>query len=198
MLSFDNPATAQSFEIYRDYLSMKMHFKQPKFDYTRSRVKVKFETFERRKDVYYFHKLSRKSYAHDWILANLIQEPDRWIGKIVSPEGNDIYLRWKKIQDSMTHTFKSDLKKLDDCDLESEFRVIDGEHPNVLRLYWGHEITLETLVILAETCGVMKYWKREISDTIIAPKTLQLIEKYTVFLEIDKQKYAQVIKDYCA
>ena len=50
------------FEVYQNYLSLKSHFSNPKYDYFKYNKKVRatLTSFNKRKDKYFFEKSSRK------------------------------------------------------------------------------------------------------------------------------------------
>ena len=62
------------FEVYQTFLTLKAHFRNNGFDFHRfGKVKVLPETFERRKDRYFFEKLSKK-YSGDELVEFLLSQ----------------------------------------------------------------------------------------------------------------------------
>ena len=57
------------FDVYKTYLAVKLHFTTDTYDYYKygGKVNTKLDTFTKRKDRYFFHKLSTR-YAEDNIL----------------------------------------------------------------------------------------------------------------------------------
>ena len=80
------------FQTYQIYNALKLHFTSSydavKYNF---RTAVKQDTFERRRDRYFFEKLSRKhnkETAIQFFTANLIHDPSVWVGNMT----DDIYL----------------------------------------------------------------------------------------------------------
>lgn len=75
-------ATEASFKVYIDYLALKLHFTSDKYDYHRSNGKTRasYDSYRTRKDVFYFYKLSKRKDYHEVMLANLLKNPNLWIG----------------------------------------------------------------------------------------------------------------------
>ena len=57
------------FDVYKTYLVVKLHFASDTYDYYKydGKVNAKLDTFTKRKDRYFFHKLSTR-YGEDNIL----------------------------------------------------------------------------------------------------------------------------------
>lgn len=189
-------STRDAFDVYVYYLALKRHFTSS-YDYFKYNGKVKANamSFENRKDKFFFYKLSKKKDSKDYILANLIVNPNVWAGDLVDDKAETIYNEWLKRKQSLTYQFKSDILELDDEDFNSNFIVENGQHPKVLKLYNMNRISLETLVILCDITGCQKYWEKTIQDTIVFPDINRLVKKYSPFLEYDKQKMKQILLD---
>ena len=50
------------FDVYKTYLAVKLHFASDTYDYYKydGKVNAKLDTFTKRKDRYFFHKLSTR------------------------------------------------------------------------------------------------------------------------------------------
>ena len=72
------------YETYQKYLALKTHFKSDTYDYFQYHGKLKGDRtkFETRRDKYYFYKLSKMKHAEDFMVANLIANPNFWPGDI--------------------------------------------------------------------------------------------------------------------
>ena len=68
----------KGYDAYRMYLAMRNHFKTKTYDFARNQfAKAKQETYDKRKDKYFFVKLSRKYNEEElarFYLANFVQE----------------------------------------------------------------------------------------------------------------------------
>ena len=185
------------YEAYQLYIAIKNHF-HTSYDFFKynGKVKVQFTAFEVRKDKYFFSKLQKHSDPIGLLVSNIVDNPNAWIGDIVNAEmSEDIYLRWKKRQDSITYTYQEDLKKLSN-DVDELLRVVDGQHPKLLKLLIGATIYPETIVLLNSILNFFPYWEKEIADPAVWPVEHNKLVKYKPFVKFDKQKIKKITVDY--
>lgn len=192
-----NYATEQSFRVYMDYLALKRHFTTDSYDYHKynGKVKASFDNFSTRNDVFFFYKLSKNKDWHNIILANLLKNPNIWIREILEERGETTFAEWEGRMDSLTYTFKDDLSKLKENYVEN-FIPINGQHPHIMTLYLQNKITIETFSILANISNIYERWSTEIVDKVISRDIIRLSKKYYPFLEIDRQKFSIIVKEY--
>ncbi|NBX48524.1 hypothetical protein EBT25_01060 [bacterium] len=187
-----------AFEAYKHYLALKSHFTTKTYDFFKynGAVKARRESFDVRKDKYFFHKLSKRKDITDYLVSLFVYgTKDSWIGDIVRNEENEKqYKQWQKVKESLTYVFMSDLEKFND-DLVSSFIVEDGQHPHALKLLLRKEIHLETFIILNDIMRFASTWNREIQDQIVWPEIKQKCKKYQPFLQYDKEKLKKVLVD---
>lgn len=186
------------FEAYMKYLAMKQHFTQKGYDYFKynGKTNASVTSFETRKDKYYFHKLSKKDDIENFLMVNLIDNPQVWIGQLFDEraDGNSNYLEWKRRQESLSYIFKTELSALHE-DLNENFKVEDGQHPFILKQYLRKNISLDTFVILDDILKFAKYLDKNIADTIIWPGIHMKMDKYRPFLKYDKFKMRKILKE---
>lgn len=184
------------FETYVKYLAIKQHFTQPGYDYFKYNGKVRAnpQSFDTRKDKYFFHKLSKIDDVDNYIMANLLDDPNKWAGDLVSDKGDQIYTAWKKRMESLSYVFKNEINSLDE-DLNKNFVVEDGQHPYILRQYLRKNISLDTFVILEDILKFCKHFDKTITDTIIWPGVKLKMTKYKPFLTYDKFKMRKILKE---
>lgn len=189
-------STRDAFDTYVDYLALKRHFTSS-YDYFKYHGKVKANamSFENRKDKFFFYKLSKRKDVRDFMLANLLVNPNVWAGDLVDDKAEATYNDWLKRKDSLTYQFKSDIVELDDEDFNSNFIVNNGQHPRVLKLYNMNRISLESLVIMCDVTGCLPYWEKSIKDTIVFPDINRTVRKYRPFMEYDKVKFKKILLD---
>jgi len=129
------------------------------------------------------------------MLANMLVKPNIWVRELLEDTANERYLAWKKKIDSLTQTFKSDLRYLDE-NFKSNFIVpSDGQHPRLMSLYLSRQITLETFTILCHVSNVFPYWEQNIVDRVVARDIMKLARKYYPFLDVDKKKFSAIVRD---
>lgn len=196
----------KAFEAYVKYLALKKHFTTDGYDYFKynGKVRASFDTFNGRNDAYFFSKLSKTDDYQNRILANMLVNPNVWVRDILSEEANEVYVEWKRRQDSLTYNFKSLLAngELDNGpllgDWKSNFVVRDGQHPHIMTLYNQKEISLEDFTILTHTANIFSYWSEKIVDKIISRDIIRLAKKYKPFLNYDEKKFKEFIREHFA
>ena len=191
-----NFANEKSFNLYVNYLALKKHFTTDNYDYHKynGKVRATFDKFMTRPDVYFFHKLANKDDAKNILLANIIENQDAWIRDIAEESGKEVYLKWRQRIDSLSYTFKSDLRKLK-MNWQDNFDVPDGQHPYIMTRYLQKEITLESFTLLTHFAKIFNYWEQNIVDKIIARDIIRLSRKYKPFLEISENKFKEMVRD---
>ena len=184
--------------MYVYYLAIKRHFTS-NYDFHKynGKINASVTSFETRKDKFFFYKLSKKTDAKNFILANLVENPNIWIGDMIGEKGDAVFMEWKKRQQSISYVFKSELSNLDE-DFDSNLIVKDGQHPKLLRLHINRTVSKETLIIVDDLTNVFSYWSKKILDNIIFPDILNTCNKYKPFLEYDRNKMKSILVDIFA
>jgi hypothetical protein len=192
-----NYATEDAFRTYIDYLALKRHFTTKTYDYHKynGKVKASFDSFQTRKDAFFFHKLSQNQNRNKLLLSNIVHNPNTWVGDLFEQAAEDVYLAWKKRIDGLTYQFQQDLKLLDD-DYKSNFLVKEGQHPKLMSLFLQRKVSLETFTIITNLSNVLTYWDENVVDKVVAGDKILLSRKYFPFLEIDRKKFSSIIKNH--
>lgn len=187
-----------AFEVYKEYVALKQHFTRTDYDYIKynGHVNANSTSFSKRKDKVFFEKLSKHPEVHEFLIANLSDNPKLWIRDLAYSESAEIkYKNWRKRQQSLSYTFKQDLSKLD-YSFNNNFLCKDNEHPLILRLYLANEISLETLCLLLDMTGAMKHWDSKLEyDPTYDSYRLKIV-KYTPFIKCDREKMRKLVLDY--
>jgi len=197
------------YEAFSLYESLKLHFSKESYDFFKynGKTRVSVQSFEIRKDKYYFYRLSRK-YPNrdnliDFLVANFLEDENIWIGQLLEEEAHLQYLVRQKVIQSLSYTFENDCKlMLESCKLISESCKLnpnellktDGDYPILLTKALRKEIQIETLCILNQILGFLPMWTKKITDTIRWPVYRQKMIKYTAFLPQDTVKYKLILK----
>jgi hypothetical protein len=191
-----NYATEDAFRVYVDYLALKRHFTTDSYDYKKynGKVKASFESFQTRNDAFFFYKLSKNKDWHNIILANILKNPNGWIREMLEESGETIFAEWEGRIDSLTYTFKDDLSRLKENYAEN-FIPNNGQHPHIMTLYLQKKISIETFTILANISNIYDRWSKEIVDKVVARDIIRLSKKYYPFLEIDRKKFSEIVKE---
>jgi hypothetical protein len=177
---------------YQEYVALKLHFTRDKYDYFKYMGKVRSvneSSFEIRKDVFHFRKLERryKDDLTDFYVANMSQGKGvKWVGDLITIEAEKTYVDWKRHMESITYLFKQDMQTIaDSCEnVEKAWRT-DGSHPEVLRLFLGSKVKLESLVLADRVLGFHDIWDARITDTVVWPDVSRRMRKYAPFVKAD-------------
>ena len=189
------------FEVYCEYLALKNHFSNPKYDYFKYNKKVRatITSFNKRRDKYFFEKTSRKYKDEEivnFLVANFVESTSVnqvWIGEIIS-SGERTYQDWTKRQQSLTYLFKEQSNELlSNNELENLFSCSKG-HPTILKRFLGGDISLETFVIYDRIFSFRKKFDKKLKDPVWETVSLKL-QKYSPFLNIDVFKFKKILRD---
>ena len=185
------------FEVYQKYIALKNHF-TTSYDYHKynSKVKVNETSYETRRDKYFFMKLAKKKDIENYLLAQFVEGgKDFYVGNINASQPDDVYMSWKKRQESLTYRFKDDLSKLEE-DFDSNFEVPKFGHPTLFRLFLRKDICIETMIILDMLVGYFQHWQKELKNDLLWQEQYGIIINYRPFLSINTDKYKSITLDY--
>ena len=193
------------FDVYKIYLAIKLHFTSESYDYFKHNGKTtaRLNTFTKRRDRYFFHKLSRSyssSACVDYFVAGFLDSDSVWIGDVVGKSGEENYTRWQKRIESLSYVFEGDVNTLLEFIEEKKikfddlFKVKDGQHPPLVKLYIANKITIESMIILDDILNYTKQFNKQIKETVIWPKKYKLLMNYKPFLKYNTTKMKMIIK----
>jgi hypothetical protein len=184
------------YECYVDYLALKRHFTTDSYDYFKynGKVSAKRDAFEKRKDKFFFEKLSKHRDPHGVILANLLKSKDIWIKELVSDKAQENYNLWIKKTQSITRLVESELWLLED-NFDSNFKVVSGNHPPLLKLFLSDKLSLESLIILTTISGCIPHWCKNMKDDFIWDDVNKYIIKTKPFIHYDVEKIKKICLD---
>jgi len=174
---------------YQIYQSLKLHFTTD-YDAVKYNFKtaVKQATFEKRRDRYFFEKLSRRFNREqliDYFTANIIEKNNVWIGDM----SDDVYNAYVSRYDKLTYMFEQDMKTLsnkgyafnDICSSTPDF----SQSP-ILEALRGGQISIESVVLLDILVNFLKSLESNLSDPLGINK--DLIDLLTSYKSIMLQK----------
>lgn len=189
-------------DVYKTYLAFKNHFTKENYDYFQycGKSKASKESFNKRKDRYFFERMSRKKNDEEikqYFLANFIEcdDPSRlWIGEIID-SGERNFSSWSKRVQSLSYLFKNETSSfISKESFEDVFKISGSNHPLILKKFLSKEISLETMVILDSILSYTKDFDKRLFDPIWETVSLR-IRKYKPFLNTDMKKYSQILKE---
>lgn len=188
------------YDCYVLYLALKTHFFTEKYDFFKfhGKIKASKESFEKRRDKYYFKKLAikyNKDSLVELFIANFVKEK-YWVGDLIK-NGEENYVSWKRAMGSLSYNFKQEVSMiLDEVENFNElFKVESGQHPIILKYYIAQKISLETLCILNNRLNFSKHFDRDIQENFIWPQIKLKIVKYTPFIFYDEKKFNEILKN---
>jgi hypothetical protein len=189
------------FDCYVKYVAMKQHFTRDSFDYQKygGKTRASISSYNKRKDRYFFEKMSRKfndEEVVDFFIANftLCDDPQSlWIGEIIK-EGETRYQQWKKVTQSMSYIFRSEISDLlAQSSFDEIFEIKGGRHPLLLKMYIKKQVSVETMIILDKILGFKKNFDKKLDDPVWTSVSLKM-KKYNPFLNIDVSQYKKILK----
>ena len=183
------------FDTYKEYLAYKNHFTKEKYDYQRygGKSRAKIDSFYKRKDRYFFEKMSRKykdPEIKNFFLANFVNTDNPqglWIGHIMR-SGETVYKEWQKRNESLFYQFKQKSEELLDKYTYDEFFDASSGHPPILKEHLAGNVSAEEMCVYEKLFGYCKDYDKQIKDPVWKVIGMK-IRKYMPFLNIDKEKY---------
>ena len=180
------------FDVYKTYLAIKNHFTTD-YDYVKygGKVTAKLETFTKRSDRYFFHKLSKRYNQDDvldYFVANFSVGDNKWIGNLLDNEGTQNYTKYRKYKESFDYHFRNDCSNIFNdlsnrgISFDDGFLVHNGQHPRILRLLIQRRIHIQTAVIINSVLSFSKAWDKEINEKVVWPKISHTIKKLKPFI----------------
>ena len=196
------------FEVYKIYLAIKLHFtsKNQSYDFHKhnGRTTAKLETFTKRRDRYFFHKLS-KSYSDksivDYFLSNFVSNTNIWVGDIIGQTGDETYKQWSKKLEALHYYYEQDIdyiiERMETKDIKFNdlFLSVNGQHPTILKMFLSKKINFETLIILDDILKFTKKLNKDITEKVLWPKLFDRMKRYKPFLSYNITKYKISLRD---
>ena len=190
------------YSAYVLYMAMKLHFTSPSYDYFKyhGKTNVSESTFLKRRDKYSFYKLSRKYNLEElknYYVANFLEGDIQWVGSISAADGEECYNKWQKRIQSLTYRFEQDIiGLLNATQSPNEMLMVEnGDYPLLLKEMFQGNICIETVCILNDIMNFFPMWSKKISDTIIWPIEEKRCLRYTPFINYDKTKFVNILKE---
>ena len=162
-----------SYDAYRLYLAVKLHFTTPNYDFFRHNAKVNssLNSFLKRNDRFFFHKLTTKYKQEellDYFDCNFFHNSKAWVGTLVRADGDTVYNKFKKYKESFSYNFRNDcvlIRNIIDGDnirFDDVFSVVSGQHPRMLRLLLSGKISVQSFIIFDKILSFVNRWDKEI------------------------------------
>jgi len=174
------------YQTYQIYQSLKLHFTTD-YDAVKYNFKtaVRQDTFERRRDRYFFEKLSRrfnKEKLIQYFTANLIKDPNVWIGDMK----DSVYDEYVARYDKLTYMVTQDMKLM--AEKGYSFNQICSTSDNnstnpLLESLRSDEIHPESVVLVDILVNFLKRLKGELTDPLgINKDMIDVLLKYKLIM----------------
>lgn len=189
-------------------MALKAYF-QGKFDFFKydGKIKINPSTYEKRKDRYFFQKLSKKYNRNELILffvSNFVYYEDgvfnRWVGDLLTEASESIYLETKQIHDSLGYFFENDCQNiLDDLEQNQDtfYHLFSSPNIPIFKL----ELKTESIIILNNLIrfGSLKPFEVISQNKNISPLWLEdrlRLEKYSSFVNYKASDMLKIFNKY--
>ena len=191
------------FEVYKIYLAVKLHFtsKARSYDFHRhlGKTTARLETFTKRRDRYFFHKLSKSYNSNtivDYFVSNFVTNTNLWVGDIIGKTGDDNYKQWSKKIEALHYYYEQDIDYIleQDYKFDDLFKSVNGQHPPILKMFLSKKINFETVLILDEILSFTKQLNKNINEKVLWPKLYDRMIRYRAFLNYNLTKYKMTLK----
>ena len=182
--------TMEPIDIYIMYCAMKAHFSKRDYDFHKygGKTKVSRDSFYKRKDRFFFVKLSKKYKTKTEIMhyyvSNFIKDKRGYIANF----NDENYKSWLLKRDNFYEQFLIEMRPFIK-EFEPIFEVKNENHPKLLKEFLGGRVSLETIIILDELVKYGKKWDEQLKGDIIWIDLKKLMENYKGFLTINKNLY---------
>ena len=187
---------------YKTYLALKNHFTKDQYDYHKycGKVRASIESFYKRKDRFWFEKLSRNKSDKeilDFFVSNFVlcNDPQSlWIGEIIK-EGESRYKEWNKRIQSLSYIFREEVEQIFHQKQFDEIFFIEGsKHPYILKEHLQNNISLESMIILDRILNYKNNFDKKLDDPVWEFVSKRM-SKYSAFLHTDVFKFKKILKE---
>jgi len=169
------------FDVFKTYLAVKNHFTTD-YDYNKygGRVTAKLESFTKRPDRYFFHKLSKRYNERDildYFVSNFAVDGNKWVGNLLNNEGTENYTKYKRYKDAFDYHFRNDCVSIRndlanrDILFDDGFFVHNGQHPRVLRYIFKKEFTSRPPSYLIQYYRLVRYGLKKLMKKLYGLKS---------------------------
>ena len=195
------------FEVYKIYLAVKLHFtsKNQSYDFHKhnGRTTARLGTFTKRRDRYFFHKLSKLYNDRDiadYFVSNFVTNTNLWVGDIIGRVGDENFKLWQKKIEALSYYYEQDIDYIieqmntKDITFDNIFISKDGQHPYILKYFLSKRINFGTFIILDDILNFSRQLNKSITEKVLWPKLYERMIRYKPFLKYNTTKYKQILK----
>ena len=198
-----------SFDVCRIYYSIKAHFNSKSYNAIDNNFNTKVIPqiiFQKSKQIasvckYISEKYTNEEDVKDLMISNFVYDKNIDIFKIYKEEeSKQRYQNYKRIKDSISHTFKKDLVLLFNSvnDINTIYKCTSeygafGHWPEIAIQAREGQITLETLIIMDDIMNLFDRWSPKLDNDWILFRSI--LDKYRSFVNYDKETIISIMKE---
>ena len=193
------------FDVFKVYLAVKLHFTS-NYDYFEydGKVNCKLETFTKRNDRYFFHKLSTKYGKNeilDFFVANFCENDKKWVGNLLQNDGRETYLNFRKVKENFNYHFRNEFTNIVNdfstkrISFDDGFVCHNGQHPRLLRLLIQKRASFQTFIVLDQVLSFIKNWNKQIKENIVWPKIAHKVARLKPFIQYNLTECKLIMKE---
>lgn len=190
-------------QFYQLYLAIRLHFSSDDYDIVKNKGRVNFSPEKLEKNVKMmnvlrkFTKKYKVSEFAQYCAANTLAG-DKWCG-IYSEEGETIYRKWLKRQNSVSYFLLQDVAAIIDslpegAPFSDAWETPAKGHPLILRMFLGEAIGFDTFAILNTYYKFELKLTERLQDDPVWQQTRKQVIKGTPFLQHYSPLKARVVK----
>jgi hypothetical protein len=161
------------------------------------KLRASKDSYLKRNDKFFFEKMAREyngSELRDFYVANLIEEK-QYITDLVDDEAKQTYTDYLRRRQSLSYNYTNDLTRAFRNGLKQPFIVSNNAYPGLVLLFMRREISIETMVILDDFLDYTNKFDKHYDGDIVWGKVSKKISKYRPFLDYDKAKMKDILKN---
>ena len=190
-----------AFETYKYFMAIKLHLTTDRYDVfeTNGRVSGSRETFDKRNDRFLFEKLGNKFNTPRELIEYFVSNIGYGNKNVIySGESDENYEMWQKRKESRSYTFERQLDHIreyieDNNKKYEDLFCIDNYVPELLKMYVGGHIHLETIVILNDFENFLPKWEPLV---LVWGDQLRILNKIKKFVKYDKTKIESIYNNF--
>jgi hypothetical protein len=182
-------------DAYKIYTALRLHFTTDNYDIrsgiTPRKPKAGVKTsFKKKLEMLMKQYNYQEEEFINYLVANFLNGNEWGIFENTGPE---VFLEWKRVQESLTYNYTQDVQYLASqvTKLEDVWDCSQG-HPVILKAYCGKRCRLETLVILNKLYKFTSEVDEQLVFDPVWNSISRLIHKYSPFIKVEKDKLAMI------
>ena len=185
------------YEAYSIYSAIRLHFTSDSYDVVKynfkTRSKQSNEKFLKRKDRYFFARLSKKfnspNHLQEFLACNFMYRTPSWVGNLLEEDADKVYGKYLNYIEGFTGRLESDIITIRDQMLvrglsnpNKLFTEIepDTDFPYIINAVQREEVRTESIIALDEVLGFLVHIdKKQDKNNLIWATQYKKLNKYS-------------------